>query len=181
MAKSTSHPQLLRFIQPVSPQEAINLLDQMFSDSHEGQAQKFGWVGLQAHQYLRDRLSQLNLDASSRLTRALISFAVRATLDYILQEIQKNPQALDSFKPMTPLCFDKYLEYQYQQTGGFYTSLFETISYADPIHLIQLNRSFPNEVQAYVTFTTKSLEEFVANCTIDHPLLPSFKQEYQIQ
>jgi hypothetical protein len=49
--------------------------------------------------------------------------------------------------------FDRYLEFQYQFTGDFYTMLFRAIGQADDRNLDRLAKGFPEEVEAHVTWT----------------------------
>ena len=44
------------------------------------------------------------------------------------------------------------IEWQYQRSGDFTTSLFETICRADDNNLDRLRREFPEEVKAYENF-----------------------------
>jgi hypothetical protein len=74
--------------------------------------------------------------------------------------------------------YDKYLEWQFRVTGGFYSHLFEAISRADEENLAKFALGFPQEVEAYKTFTRTGVEAFAGKCTSTHPLLLPFKKEY---
>jgi hypothetical protein len=76
--------------------------------------------------------------------------------------------------------FDKYLEYQFQQTGHFYTALFELIQRADDENLKKLAMGFPQEVEAYITFARVGVGAFLAKCTPSHPLIPRMKSDMGI-
>lgn len=71
--------------------------------------------------------------------------------------------------------FDLYLEFQFHQTGSFYTALFDLISHADPMNIHRLALGFPDEVEAYRVFTQVGLDEFLAKCTPDHPLIEQMR------
>lgn len=166
MRKSTSHPQILRLYRPLTPTEVIELLDKMFQKAQEKAAEKFRFLWLRLNQRLTEKLSEEGIDPTSRVTKALVSFTLRQALELI-------------FEPPSSLCFDKYLEFQYQMCASFYSNLFHLIAAADTIHLARLQQVYPNEVQAYLFWTTRSLEEFSQHCS-DGPLLDKFKKEYHI-
>jgi hypothetical protein len=67
--------------------------------------------------------------------------------------------------------YDRYLEYQLHMSGSFFAALFDTITRADEGNLNRLTQSFPEEVEAYKTFTRIGLQEFLAKCTSDSELL----------
>jgi hypothetical protein len=73
--------------------------------------------------------------------------------------------------------FDKYLEFQYEQTGSFYTTLFHAIQIADEENLTKLAAGFPQEVEAYKTYTRIGVEAFLAKCTPTHKLVADMKSE----
>jgi len=73
--------------------------------------------------------------------------------------------------------FDKYLEYQFQQTGHFFTQLFDLISRADEDNLVKLAKGFPQEVEAYKTWTRKGVDEFRKSVSAGHPLLQRLDSE----
>lgn len=77
--------------------------------------------------------------------------------------------------------FDRYLQLQYNQSGGFMTSLFDAISRADEINLMKLERGFPSEVKAYLTWTREGLHKFVLGVSPDNPLLERFLAEYNLE
>lgn len=77
--------------------------------------------------------------------------------------------------------YDKYLEYQYRQTGDFYTLLFQAIQQADGKNLDRLAKGFPTEVEAYKCWTRIGVKEFVKRVSPGHRLLGPFKAEYQLE
>ena len=77
--------------------------------------------------------------------------------------------------------YDKYLEYQYRQTGDFYTLLFQTIQQADGQNLEKLAQGFPSEVEAYKCWTRTGVKEFVKHVSSNHRLLEPFKAEYHLE
>ena len=74
--------------------------------------------------------------------------------------------------------YDKYLEYQYRQTGDFYTLLFRTIMQADTKNMERLSKGFPREVEAYLTWSRVGVKEFAKHVSPDHRLLSTFQKEY---
>lgn len=77
--------------------------------------------------------------------------------------------------------YDKYLEFQYRQTGDFYTSLFRTIQQADTQNLAKFAQGFPSEVEAYKCWTRIGVKEFVKHVSPGHRLLKPFRTEYQLK
>lgn len=77
--------------------------------------------------------------------------------------------------------FDLYLEYLYQQTGSFYTTLFTAIQLADSENLEKLSKGFPEEVIAFRTYRDQPIKYFTYQCTQSHHLLPRFKFENNIE
>ena len=75
--------------------------------------------------------------------------------------------------------FDRYLEFQFSQTGSFFTALFNAIKFADPGNLLRLNLAFPYEVEAYLVYTRISLQDFLARCSEGHPLIARMQSEYE--
>jgi hypothetical protein len=67
--------------------------------------------------------------------------------------------------------FDKYLEFQFDWSGDFYKFLFRAISQADEFNLARLAAGFPEEVEAYITWTRVGSEAFLAKCSPSHPLV----------
>ena len=76
--------------------------------------------------------------------------------------------------------FDKYLEYQYRQSGDFYTLLFRTIMQADTKNTARLAKGFPSEVEAYRVWSRVGVKEFVKHILPGHRLLSRFKEEYAL-
>ena len=77
--------------------------------------------------------------------------------------------------------YDKYLEYQYRQTGDFYALLFRAIQQADGENLDRLAQGFPTEVEAYKCWTRIGVKEFATYVTPGHRLLDTFRKEYQLE
>ena len=77
--------------------------------------------------------------------------------------------------------YDRYLEFQFRWCGDFFRTLFQAIALADHINIEKLRAGFPEEVEAYQTFTRIGKEEFLAKCSQDHPLLQGVKSgEYHL-
>ena len=74
--------------------------------------------------------------------------------------------------------FDRYLEYQYNQSGDFYMALWHAIQFADTKNTARLAMGFPEEVEAYRIWTRVGVQEFVKHVSPDHGLLSRFKDEY---
>ena len=72
--------------------------------------------------------------------------------------------------------YDKYLEFQFRQSGSFYEHLFSAITAADGDNLAKLSLGFPEEVEAYKTFTRIGVEAFLEKCAPDHPLVASMRE-----
>ena len=77
--------------------------------------------------------------------------------------------------------FSKYLEYQYRQTGSFYTQLFKAIQVADPENRARLVAGFPEEVEAYLTWSRKGAQDFLEHIPKDHRLREKFIREYALE
>ena len=79
--------------------------------------------------------------------------------------------------------YDKYLEFQYRQSGHFYTALFEAISKADEDNLELLSKGFPEEVDAFRLFsrTQDGVKGFLAHCSAAHPLKKVMQAEYGLE
>jgi len=77
--------------------------------------------------------------------------------------------------------FDKYLEYQYNQAGGFYTNLFKAIQVADEVNLERLARGFPAAVEAHKTWARKGAQAFLAKVSRDHRLRGQLIDEYKLE
>lgn len=74
--------------------------------------------------------------------------------------------------------YDRYLEFQYQFTGDFYTLLFRAIAQADDQNLARLEKGFPEEVHAHIAWTRFGVAVFVAGVTAGHPLLKHLLDEH---
>lgn len=73
--------------------------------------------------------------------------------------------------------WDRFIEFQYQFTGDFYTLLFRTIAQADGKNLQRLGMGFPEEVHAYKLWTQEGQEAFACHVTAGHPLLRNLVAE----
>jgi uncharacterized membrane protein len=58
--------------------------------------------------------------------------------------------------------------------------LFQLIASADRFNRAKIAQAFPEEVQAYQTFTEVGPEAFSQLCHPEHPLLKKFLEEYAI-
>jgi len=67
--------------------------------------------------------------------------------------------------------YDRFIEFQYQFTGNFYTLLFCTIAQADETNLKRLGMGFPEEVHAHMLWTQEGQEALACRVTAGHPLL----------
>lgn len=72
--------------------------------------------------------------------------------------------------------YDRYLECQFGWSGDFFRTLFDAIARADTKNTEKLRLSFPEEVEAYLTWTRKGQDEFLAKCNPDHPLMKELKE-----
>ena len=78
--------------------------------------------------------------------------------------------------------YDRYLEYQYQQSGGFFTSLFQVIGRADPQNAAKLSKGFPEEVDALIIWRDGDGAAGLAKMvTPTHPLLFRLQEEYNLE
>ena len=72
--------------------------------------------------------------------------------------------------------YDKYLEFQFRQSGSFYEHLFNAIIAADRANRAKLALGFPEEVEAYKTFTRVGVDAFLEGCSPDHPLVARMRE-----
>jgi hypothetical protein len=72
---------------------------------------------------------------------------------------------------MSKTGYDRYLEFQFRWTGSFFTTLFNAIALADTKNTERLRQGFPEEVEAYQTWTRIGRDEFLAKCNPEHPLM----------
>jgi hypothetical protein len=77
--------------------------------------------------------------------------------------------------------YDRYLDYQYGSGGSFFKALFDAIKQADYINLAKIELGFPEEVEAYKTWTRVGVEPFVDKLSPDHHELANFKAEYGLE
>ena len=73
--------------------------------------------------------------------------------------------------------YDRYLDFQYGDTGGFFTRLFQAIAVADSTNIKRLAKGFPEEVDAYLLWTREGAEELLAKCTPNNPLIGRLRNE----
>ena len=83
-------------------------------------------------------------------------------------------------KPIKKNGFDRYLDYQYRQSGSFFQALFDAIKQADKYNLPRIALGFPEEVEAYVTWTRVGVEEFAKRCLTRDKQFVAFCREYDI-
>ena len=75
--------------------------------------------------------------------------------------------------------YDRYLDYQFSQSGDFFKTLFMAIGWADEINAEKLRKGFPEEVEAVHTFQRIGVEAFLEKCTPGNPLIE--KMEFEIR
>lgn len=73
--------------------------------------------------------------------------------------------------------YDRYLEFQFRQTGKFFTLLFEAISNADEINVELLRKGFPEEVDAVHAWQRQGQDALIGKCTPGHPLIERLQLE----
>lgn len=84
-------------------------------------------------------------------------------------------------KPVRKSGFDRYLDFQYRSGGSFFKALFLTIQKADKYNLPKLALGFPEEVEAYKTWTRVGVEEFAKRCLTRDKQFVAFCREYDIE
>lgn len=77
--------------------------------------------------------------------------------------------------------FDRYLDFQYRSGGSFFKALFQAIQRADVNNLPKLALGFPEEVEAYITWTRVGVEEFAERCLTRDKQFVAFCREYDIE
>lgn len=76
--------------------------------------------------------------------------------------------------------YDRYLDHQFREDwSSFYKHLFGAITTADSVNTKKLRREFPEEVDAYRTWTRVGWEAFLAKCTPDNPQVARLREEYE--
>lgn len=73
--------------------------------------------------------------------------------------------------------YDKYLAFQFGQSGNFYKLLFEMISVADDVNAAKLSVGFPFEVDAVHTWQRDGQEALLAKCTPGNPNIERMRLE----
>lgn len=76
--------------------------------------------------------------------------------------------------------FDRYLDFQYQRSGGFLTNLFNAIAVADEDNTDALAKGFPEEVEAYRVWARKGVQAFLEHVSEDCPLRDRFVEDYAL-
>lgn len=84
-------------------------------------------------------------------------------------------------KPTKRNGFDRYLDYQYRSGGSFFKALFNAIKQADKYNLPKIAQGFPEEVEAYKTWTRVGVEEFAERCSESGDQFTFFCREYDIE
>ncbi len=74
--------------------------------------------------------------------------------------------------------YDRYLAFQFRETEPFMTALFTAIAMADSENTRRLANGFPEEVEAYLTWTRKGAKVFLSRCSRDNPLVVRMCDEY---
>ena len=78
--------------------------------------------------------------------------------------------------------FDRYLAFQYDKSGDFFRGLFQAITFADSSNMKKLALGFPEEVEAYKTWTRIGVEEFLKKVSPDlGDLRKQFMLEYELK
>jgi len=77
--------------------------------------------------------------------------------------------------------FDRYLDYQYRQSGSFFKALFDAIKQADSENLARVALGFPEEVRAYLTWTTIGIDKFAQGCATHDGQFEKFCAEYGLK
>ena len=78
--------------------------------------------------------------------------------------------------------FDRYLDFQYGKSGDFFQGLFQAITFADSSNMKKLAKVYPEEVEAYKTWTRIGVEEFLKKVSPDMgDLRKQFMLEYGLK
>lgn len=78
--------------------------------------------------------------------------------------------------------YDRYLDFQYRQSGDFFRNLFQAIQQADHINLAKIAKGYPEEVEAYKTWTRVGVKEFLKKVSPEMgKLREQFKMEYGLE
>ena len=77
-----------------------------------------------------------------------------------------------------PSGYDRYLDFQYRMSGGFFTHLFQAIAVADGDNTAALEKGYPEEVDAYRVWTTMGAQALLAFISHCHGCRPRFIEEY---
>lgn len=73
--------------------------------------------------------------------------------------------------------YDRYLDFQFDQGGGFFKKLFLAMASADDTNIEKLRLGFPEEVAAFIAWSRVGVEEFIKGVTPDNPLLERLEFE----
>ena len=72
---------------------------------------------------------------------------------------------------MTKNGYDHYLDFQFDYSGHFFKMLFGAIAYADVKNTEKLRLAFPEEVEAYETWTQIGVDIFLSKCSPGNPIV----------
>jgi hypothetical protein len=77
--------------------------------------------------------------------------------------------------------YDLFLEFQYNQSGGFFSTLFMAIQLADFENLARLEKGFPEEVDAFRRWSHEGPAALAEKVTPDHPLLERLRRDENLE
>ncbi len=77
--------------------------------------------------------------------------------------------------------YDRYLDYQYRRSGGFFKAIFEAIKLADIDNMPKIEAGFPEEVDAYRVWAREGALALALRVTVGYGLLDDLCAEYEIR
>jgi len=77
--------------------------------------------------------------------------------------------------------YDRYLDYQYRRSGGFFQAVFDAIKLADVNNFPKMAAGFPEEADAYRVWTRAGAYAFALMVTPGYGLLADLCKEYQLR
>lgn len=77
--------------------------------------------------------------------------------------------------------YDRYLDYQFRRSGGFFKALFDAIKLADVNNLPKVAKGFPEEADAFRVWTREGAYAFALKVTPGYGLLANLCDEYLIR
>lgn len=77
--------------------------------------------------------------------------------------------------------YDRYLDYQYQRSGGFFKAVFDAIKLADSDNTKKMALAFPEEVDAFRLWTRVGVPDLARRVTVGYSLLDDLCKEYGIR